>query len=115
MTNMDTLTTLSAPCVNITALITADFSNDNDAVVLKGRDSTQNIKGVHVYLLELLVSHYTLARALEMAVLSERDITVVNTLDADIATAFTTHDGTVLLWAAHTNLTVVFVHPLKLE
>ena len=92
MTNMDMLTIPSASGVDTTALITGDFSNGNDAVVLKGRDSMQDIKGMNVYLLELSVSHYTLARALEMAGLSERDITVVNTSDADIATAFTTDD-----------------------
>lgn len=90
MTNMDMLTIPSASGVDTTALITGDFSNGNDAVVLKGRDNMEDIKGMDVYLLELSVSHYTLARALEMAGLSERDINVVNTSDADIATAFTT-------------------------
>ncbi|WP_372958212.1 putative urea ABC transporter substrate-binding protein [Marinobacter sp.] len=90
MTNMDMLTIPSASGVDTTALITGDFSDGNDAVVLKGRDSMDDIKGMDVYLLELSVSHYALARALEMAGLSERDINVINTSDADIATAFTT-------------------------
>ncbi len=88
MTNMDMLTIPSASGVDTTALITGDFSNGNDAVVLKGRDSMQDIKGMEVYLLELSVSHYALARALEMAGLSERDVTLINTSDADIATTF---------------------------
>jgi NitT/TauT family transport system substrate-binding protein len=41
---------------------------------------------------ELSVSHYFLARALETVGLSERDISVVNTSDADIIAAFTTPD-----------------------
>lgn len=92
MTNMDMLTIPSASGVDTTALITGDFSNGNDAVVLKGRDSVQDIKGMEVYLLELSVSHYALARALEMAGLSERDVTLVNTSDADIATTFKNSD-----------------------
>ena len=35
--------------------------------------------------MELSVSHYLLARGLESVALSERDISVVNTSDADIA------------------------------
>ncbi|MDP4650893.1 MAG: putative urea ABC transporter substrate-binding protein [Haliea sp.] len=92
MTNMDMLTIPSASGVDTTALITGDFSNGNDAVVLKGRDSMQDIKGMDVYLLELSVSHYALARALEMAGLSERDVTLINTSDADIATMFKNSD-----------------------
>lgn len=53
MTNMDMLTIPSAARVDTTALITGDFSNGNDAVVLKGRDSLEDIAGLDVYLLEL--------------------------------------------------------------
>ncbi|MGD8175892.1 putative urea ABC transporter substrate-binding protein [Marinimicrobium sp. ARAG 43.8] len=88
MTNMDLLTIPAASGVDTTALITGDYSNGNDAVVLKNGDSMEDIKGRDVYLLELSVSHYTLARALESAGMTERDITVVNTSDADIASAF---------------------------
>lgn len=99
MTNMDMLTIPSASGVDTTALITGDFSNGNDAVVLKGRDSMQDIKGMEVYLLELSVSHYALARALEMAGLSERDVTLINTSDADIATTFKNSEvQAVTLW-----------------
>lgn len=88
MTNMDMLTIPSASGVDTTALITGDYSNGNDAVVLKNRDSLTDIAGLDVYLLELSVSHYTLARALDSVGLTERDVRVVNTSDADIATAF---------------------------
>lgn len=88
MTNMDMLTIPAASGVDTTALITGDYSNGNDAVVLKNRDSLEDIKGLDVYLLELSVSHYTLARALESVGLTERDVRVVNTSDADIAGAF---------------------------
>ena len=88
MTNMDMLTIPSASGVDTTALITGDFSNGNDAVVLKNRENLKDIAGLDVYLLELSVSHYTLARALDLVGLTERDVRVVNTSDADIAMAF---------------------------
>jgi NitT/TauT family transport system substrate-binding protein len=48
---------------------------------------------------ELSVSHYLLARALEMNSLSERDLTVVNTSDSDIAAVFASDpEGAVVTW-----------------
>ncbi|HEY7886007.1 MAG TPA: putative urea ABC transporter substrate-binding protein, partial [Cellvibrionaceae bacterium] len=88
MTNGDMLTIPSASGVDTTALITGDFSNGNDAVVLRNRDKLEDIKGLDVYLLELSVSHYTLARALDFAGLTERDVRVVNTSDVDYASLF---------------------------
>jgi NitT/TauT family transport system substrate-binding protein len=95
MTNMDMLTIPAAGGVDSTALIMGDFSNGNDGVVLKGKGKKlADIKGQKVNLVELSVSHYLLARALESAKLSERDITVVNTSDADIVGAFAAKDTT---------------------
>ncbi len=88
MANMDMLTIPAAGGVDTTALITGDFSNGNDAVVLKNRDSLEEIAGLDVYLYELSVSHYTMARALDSVGLTERDVRVVNTTDADIVTVF---------------------------
>ncbi len=91
MTNMDTLTIPAAGGVDSTALIVGDFSNGNDGVVLKGKGKTlADIKGQKVNLVELSVSHYLLARALESAGLRERDLKVINTSDADIVAAFST-------------------------
>ncbi|ANX03157.1 putative urea ABC transporter substrate-binding protein [Immundisolibacter cernigliae] len=87
MTNMDALTIPAAGGVDSTALIVGDFSNGNDGVVLKGATDLKAIKGRKVNLVELSVSHYLLARGLESVGLSERDITVVNTGDADIVAA----------------------------
>jgi NitT/TauT family transport system substrate-binding protein len=56
--------------------------------VLKDRESLAHIKGLSVNLVELSVSHYLLARGLDSVGLSEPDITVVNTSDADIVAAF---------------------------
>jgi NitT/TauT family transport system substrate-binding protein len=91
MTNMDALTIPAAGGIDSTALIIGDFSNGNDGVVLKGEGKTlADLKGMDVNLVELSVSHYLLARGLERVKLSERDIKVVNTSDADLVAAFTT-------------------------
>ena len=100
MTNMDALTIPAAGGVDSTALIVGDFSNGNDGIVLKGAGkSLADIKGQSVNLVELSVSHYMLARALTGIGLTERDLTVVNTSDADIVSAFATDDVTsVVTW-----------------
>ena len=99
VTNMDALTIPAASGVDTTALIIGDFSDGNDGVVLKGTDKLQAIKGRRVHLVELSVSHYLLARALESVGMSERDIRVVNTSDADIVAAFGTRNvNAVVTW-----------------
>jgi NitT/TauT family transport system substrate-binding protein len=88
VTNMDAL---SIPCVggvDTTALILGDFSNGNDGIVIKGGNNISALKGRSIKLVELSVSHYLLARALEKAKLTERDVKVVNTSDADIGSVF---------------------------
>jgi NitT/TauT family transport system substrate-binding protein len=93
MTNMDALTIPAAGGVDSTALIVGDFSNGNDGIVLKGEKKTLgDLKGMNVNLVELSVSHYLLARGLERAGLSEKDLKVVNTSDADLVAAFATED-----------------------
>jgi NitT/TauT family transport system substrate-binding protein len=99
MTNMDALTIPSASFVDSTALVVGDFSNGNDGVVLKKGTTLADIKGQQVNLVELSVSHYLLARALDSFGLTERDITVVNTADADMVAAYATDDVTsVVTW-----------------
>ncbi len=93
MTNMDALTIPAASGVDSTVLIASDYSNGNDGLLIKGEGKTlADIKGMQVNLVELSVSHYFLARALETAGLRERDIKLVNTSDADIVAAFATDD-----------------------
>ncbi len=94
MTNMDALTIPAAGGVDTTALIVGDFSNGNDGVVLKDKKTLKDIKGQQVNLVELSVSHYLLARGLESVGLSERDIKVVNTSDADMVSIYGTDDVT---------------------
>lgn len=92
LTNMDALTIPAAGGVDTTALIIGDFSAGNDGVVLKDTGQLEDIAGKRVHLVELSVSHYLLARALDSVGMSERDIRVVNTSDADIVGAFTSRD-----------------------
>lgn len=99
VTNMDTLTIPSAGGVDSSAIIMGDYSNGNDGVVLKNAKGLADIKGRKVNLVELSVSHYLLARGLETVGLKEKDITVVNTSDADIVGAFKSPDSTaVVTW-----------------
>lgn len=99
MTNMDALTIPAAGGVDSTALVVGDFSNGNDGVVLKGEDSLEAIRGQRVNLVELSVSHYLLARALGSVGMSEADVTVVNTSDADMVGVYGSDDVTsVVTW-----------------
>ncbi|MGK0248783.1 MAG: NitT/TauT family transport system substrate-binding protein [Oleispira sp.] len=94
MTNMDALTIPAAGGVDSTALIVGDFSNGNDGIVLKGKKSLADLKGQRVNLVELSVSHYLLARGLETVGLTEKDLTVMNTSDADMVAVYGTDDVT---------------------
>ncbi|MEM8651270.1 MAG: putative urea ABC transporter substrate-binding protein, partial [Pseudomonadota bacterium] len=99
MTNMDGLSIPAGGGVDTTALIVGDFSNGNDGIILKDKKSLAEIKGQNVNLVELSVSHYLLARALDSVGLSERDLTVVNTSDADMIAAYETSEVTsVVTW-----------------
>ena len=94
MTNMDALTIPAAGGVDSTALIVGDFSNGNDGIVLKGTRNLKDIKGQKVNLVELSVSHYLLARALDSVGLKEKDLKVINTSDADMIAIYGTKGTT---------------------
>jgi NitT/TauT family transport system substrate-binding protein len=99
MTNMDALTIPAVGGIDSEAIIVGDFSNGNDGIVLKNGKSVKDLKGREVNLVELSVSHYLLARALDMNGMTERDIKVVNTSDADIAAMFiSAANGAVVTW-----------------
>ncbi|MDP2699724.1 putative urea ABC transporter substrate-binding protein [Thalassospira sp.] len=116
MTNMDALSIPSGGGIDTTALIVGDYSNGNDGIILKDKTALADIAGQNVNLVELSVSHYLLARALETVGLSEMDVTVVNTSDADMIAAWATGDVTsVVTWnpllseiEGQTNATKVF-------
>ncbi len=84
MTNMDAMSMPAAAGIDTTALILGDYSNGNDAVVLKNATDIKEIKGRTVNLVEFSVSHYLLLRALEQNGLTARDIKIQNVSDADV-------------------------------
>ena len=99
MTNMDALSIPAGGGVDTTALIVGDYSNGNDGIILKDKSDLKEIAGQTVNLVELSVSHYLLARALDTVGLAEKDVTVVNTSDADMIAAYATDDVTaVVTW-----------------
>jgi NitT/TauT family transport system substrate-binding protein len=99
VTNMDALSTPAVGGVDTTAVIVGDFSNGNDAIILKNKSKLSDIKGQKVNLVEFSVSHYLLARGLSTVGLKEKDLKVVNTSDADMAGAWKTREVTsVVTW-----------------
>lgn len=99
MTNMDALTIPAVGGVDSTALIVGDFSNGNDGIVATKAADVKALKKQKGLLVELSVSHYLLSRALDQNGLTERDLTLVNTSDADIASVFTSNpEGFVVTW-----------------
>ncbi len=99
-TNMDTLSIPAGGGVDTTALIIGDYSNGNDAVILKGDGGLADLAGQPVNLVELSVSHYLLARGLDSVGLTEADLDgVINTSDADMIAAYATDDvAAVVTW-----------------
>ncbi len=86
--NMDALTIPAAGGKDTSAIIVGDYSNGNDGLLLKGANQLAAVRGRQINLVELSVSHYLLARALETVGLKMTDVKTVNTADADIAAAF---------------------------
>lgn len=92
-TNMDTLSIPAGGGVDTTALIVGDYSNGNDAIIIKGEGDLRSLADKPVNLVELSVSHYLLARGLDSVGLSEADLDgVINTSDADMIAAFSTDE-----------------------
>ena len=66
MTNMDALTIPAVGGIDSEAVIIGDFSNGNDGIVMKNGSTVADLKGRSINLVELSVSHYLLARALDL-------------------------------------------------
>lgn len=104
MANTDALSIPAVSGVDSTALIVTDYSNGNDMIISKDAKTMQDLKGTKLNLIELSISHYFLARALENSGMSERDISIVNTSDSDIVSAYTTPQiSTVVTWKPMVN------------
>jgi len=92
MTNMEALDMPAAAGVDTTAIIVGDYSNGNDAVVVRQNLSLAQIPGKQVLLVEKTVSQYLFERAMAMNGLEAqiKRVKYVNTSDSDIAAAFLT-------------------------
>jgi len=88
MTNMECLDMPSASGIDTTVLIVGDYSNGNDALLVRDNLNIKGLKGKQVSLVELSVSHYLLVRALQKNGMKEKDVSVINTSDSDIAPVF---------------------------
>ena len=99
ITNMDTLAVPAVGGVDSTSIITGDYSNGNDAVILKDKTKFADLKGQKINLVQYSVSQYLLDRGLEKHHMTERDVRIVNTSDADMAAAWMTKAVTaVVTW-----------------
>jgi NitT/TauT family transport system substrate-binding protein len=99
MTNMDALTIPAVGGIDSQAIIVGDYSNGNDGIVMKNGTKVTDLEGRSINPVELSVSHYLLARALDMNGMAEKDVTLVNTSDADIASLFAADpNGAAVTW-----------------
>ncbi|WP_028582445.1 putative urea ABC transporter substrate-binding protein [Desulfogranum japonicum] len=88
MTNMDALTIPAVGGVDSSIVVVGDFSNGNDGIVVLNGTDVKDLKGANLRIVELSVSHYLLSRALDLHGLTEGDLNLINTSDADIAALF---------------------------
>jgi len=88
MATMDALTIPAAAGVDNTVLALADYSDGNDVIILKNGNTLKELRGKKINLIEYSISHYFLAKALDSVGMSERDVTLVNTSDADMVALY---------------------------
>lgn len=90
MTNMEALDLPAAAGIDTTSIITGDYSNGNDALLVRKDVQFKQLPGKKVLLVEKTVSQYLLERALTLNGLEGqiKQVRLINTSDADIATAF---------------------------
>jgi NitT/TauT family transport system substrate-binding protein len=92
MTNMEALDMPAAAGVDTTAVLVGDYSNGNDAVLVRQNLGLAQIPGKQVLLVEKTVSQYLFERAMVMNGLASqiKQVRYINTSDSDIAAAFLT-------------------------
>ena len=91
MTNMEALDMPAAAGVDSTAVLIGDYSNGNDALLVRNGLTFPALAGKQVLLVQKTVSEYLFERG--MALNGQQDqikkVRLVNTSDSDIVTAFT--------------------------
>jgi len=102
MTNMEALDMPAAAGIDTTVVIVGDYSNGNDAVLTRKGLKLKDIQGQNVFLVEKTVSQYMFCRALEIEKtgLAEKDVTIFNVSDEDIAPSFlaSANQNVVVTW-----------------
>src|SRR6202142_3944801 len=90
MTNMEALDMPAAAGVDTTSIIVGDYSNGNDAVLVRHNLTLGQIPGKRVLLVEKTVSQYLFERGMALNNLGGelKRVKYVNTSDSDIAGAF---------------------------
>jgi NitT/TauT family transport system substrate-binding protein len=90
MTNMEALDMPAASGVPTTVVLIGDYSNGNDALLVRNNTQMKDLAGKKMLLVEKTVSEYLFDRA--MAINGLRDqikrVRMINTSDSDIAAAF---------------------------
>ena len=96
MTNMEALDMPAASGVPTTAIIIGDYSNGNDALLVRNGLQMKDLPGKKLLLVQKTVSEYLLDRALTLNNMRDKikQLRLVNTSDSDIATAFLSDSGT---------------------
>src|SRR5229473_429271 len=95
MTNMEALDMPAAAGVDTTAVIVGDYSNGNDAVMVRHNLTLAQVPGKRVLLVEKTVSQYLFERAMSINGLGNqiKRVQYLNTSDSDIASAFLTNQS----------------------
>jgi NitT/TauT family transport system substrate-binding protein len=90
MTNMEALDMPAASGVPTTAILIGDYSNGNDALLVRNNLQLKDLPGKKMLLVEKTVSEYLFDRAMTMAGLRDqiKQVRKVNTSDSDISGAF---------------------------
>ena len=95
MTNMEALDMPAASGVDSTAIVVGDYSNGNDALLVRHGLSLHDLPGKHIMLVQKTVSEYLFERAFTLNGMQDqiRRVHLVNTSDSDIVTAFLSQDS----------------------
>jgi NitT/TauT family transport system substrate-binding protein len=102
MTNMEALDMPAAAGVDSTALIVGDYSNGNDAVLVRDGLTFGNLPSRRIMLVEKTVSEYLLERGMVLNGQQAQipKLRLINTSDSDIVPAFmnNTSNAAVVTW-----------------
>src|SRR5467141_3775089 len=90
MTNMEALDMPAASGVPTTVVLIGDYSNGNDALLVRNGLQMKDLAGKKLLLVQKTVSEYLFDRAMTMAGLRDqiKQVRLINTSDSDIAAAF---------------------------